>query len=103
MVMDYIRLSSRMCHVIQLVNIDHGLKSIDQEVLSDLLDMGDVSVQLVLTKADKLNSVEEIMARASVVAQKVTSLAPSHDRLNRHMHVVSGKGGMGIPALRHAI
>ena len=67
MVQDYVRVSSRVCQVVMLVNLSHGFKTNDQEVLDFILGLKDISVKLVLTKADKVGSLEEVVGQAGAI------------------------------------
>jgi GTP-binding protein EngB required for normal cell division len=85
-----------------LVNLEHGLKQIDQEMLTFILDLKDITVKLILTKADKLIHPEDILNRSTTIATLAKSLDSSHN-LHSHVHVSSSKSLWGIPVLKHAL
>lgn len=80
-----------------LVDARHGVKAVDQEILS-LLDNAAVTFQIVLTKADKVNEKD----RAKVLDQVREALS-KHAAAFPELIVTSSEKSWGIPTLRTII
>ena len=80
-----------------LVDARHGVKAVDQEILS-LLDNAAVTFQIVLTKADKVKEKD----RAKVLDQVREALS-KHAAAFPELIVTSSEKGWGIPTLRTII
>lgn len=80
-----------------LVDMRHGVKAVDQEILT-LLDRSAVTFQVVLTKADKVNA----MTRAATIAQVQAALT-RHPAAYPEIVVTSSEKGEGIETLRAII
>ncbi len=80
-----------------LVDMRHGIKSVDQEILS-LLDRSAVTFQVVLTKSDKVNQV----TRDETIAQVRAALV-KHPAAFPEIIVTSSEKGEGIETLRAVI
>ena len=55
MINDYLRISSRLSHLYLLINLHHGLKDSDRQILQNLKHFP-TKTKIVFTKADKLQS-----------------------------------------------
>ena len=75
----------------------HGIKAVDQEILS-LLDKSAVTFQVVLTKADKVN----LATREETIAQVRAALG-KHPAAFPEIIVTSSEKGEGIETLRAVI
>ncbi len=80
-----------------LIDARHGVKSVDQEILS-LLDTSAVTFQVVLTKADKVKDKD----RENILAQVRGALA-RHPAAYPFMILTSAEKGDGIATLRAVI
>jgi GTP-binding protein len=80
-----------------LVDMRHGIKKADEDIL-DLLDRAAVTFQVVLTKADKINTA----TREATLAQVRAALA-RHPAAFPELLVTSSETGEGIAALRALI
>lgn len=80
-----------------LVDMRHGVKSVDDEILT-LLDRSAVTFQVVLTKADKVNKA----TRDATILQVQTALA-KHPAAYPEIIVTSSEKGEGIETLRSVI
>ena len=80
-----------------LVDARHGVKAVDQEILS-LLDNAAVTFQIVLTKADKVKEKD----RAKVLDQVREALS-KHAAAFPELIVTSSEKSWGIPTLRTII
>lgn len=83
--------------VFVLVDMRHGVKSVDQEILT-LLDKSAVTFQVVLTKADKVNKA----TRDETIAQVQGALA-KHPAAYPEIIVTSSEKGEGLETLRAII
>lgn len=83
--------------VFVLVDMRHGVKSVDQEILT-LLDKSAVTFQVVLTKADKVN----LATREATIAQVQGALA-KHPAAFPEIVVTSSEKGEGLETLRAII
>lgn len=80
-----------------LVDMRHGIKAVDQEILT-MLDRAAVTFQVVLTKADKVNRA----TREETIAQVQGALA-KHPAAFPEIVVTSSEKGEGIETLRAII
>ncbi len=80
-----------------LVDMRHGVKAVDQEILY-LLDKSAVTFQVVLTKADKVN----LATRDETIAQVQAALT-KHPAAYPEIVVTSSEKGEGIETLRAII
>ncbi len=80
-----------------LVDMRHGIKAVDEEILT-LLDKSAVTFQVVLTKADKVNTA----TREANTAQVQAALA-RHPAAYPEIVVTSSEKGEGIESLRAII
>ena len=80
-----------------LIDMRHGIKSVDHEILS-LLDSAAVTFQCVLTKADKVKDA----AREATLVQVQSELA-KHPAAFPEIIVTSSEKGIGIDILRATI
>ena len=80
-----------------LVDMRHGIKAVDQEILT-MLDRAAVTFQVVLTKADKVNRA----TRDATIAQVQGALA-KHPAAYPEIVVTSSEKGEGIETLRAII
>ncbi|MBT6531804.1 MAG: YihA family ribosome biogenesis GTP-binding protein [Marinovum sp.] len=80
-----------------LIDMRHGIKSVDEEILS-LLDSSAVTFQCILTKADKVKE----PAREATLAQVRTALS-KHPAAFPELILTSSEKGWGIEALRATI
>ena len=80
-----------------LVDMRHGIKAVDQEILA-LLDRSAVTFQVVLTKADKVNA----ETRETTIAQVQAALT-KHPAAFSEIIVTSSEKGEGIETLRAVI
>lgn len=80
-----------------LIDMRHGIKSVDQEILS-LLDSSAVTFQCILTKADKLKE----PARKATLTQVREALS-KHPAAFPELIVTSAEKGWGIETLRATI
>ncbi|TAH65083.1 MAG: YihA family ribosome biogenesis GTP-binding protein [Rhodopseudomonas palustris] len=93
----YLQGRSTLARVYVLIDSRHGLKDVDQEVLTTL-DKSAVSYQIVLTKADQV--------KASELAERV---AATSEALRKHpaafpeLVVTSSRSASGMPELRAAM
>lgn len=83
--------------VFVLVDMRHGVKSVDQEILT-LLDKSAVTFQVVLTKADKVNKA----TRDETIAQVQAALG-KHPAAYPEIVVTSSEKGEGLETLRAII
>ena len=80
-----------------LIDMRHGIKSVDQEILS-LLDSSAVTFQCILTKADKIKE----PAREATLTQVREALS-KHPAAFPELIVTSAEKGWGIETLRATI
>jgi GTP-binding protein len=80
-----------------LVDMRHGIKAVDQEILG-LLDKSAVTFQVVLTKSDKVN----LATREETIAQVQGALA-KHPAAYPEIIVTSSEKGEGMETLRAVI
>lgn len=93
---DYLRGRPNLVRVYQLIDIRHGLKDSDRAVAEQLSGAG-ISVQFVLTKADKVSRDEQEKAQAELLeaSKAIPSAYPG-------VLVTSAEKGWGIGDLRLA-
>ncbi len=94
----YLRGRPNLKRVYLLIDARHGLKAADAEAL-DALDLAAVSYQIVLTKADKLRSRDELQALVVETAAKVARRPAAFPRVA----ACSARLGGGIAELRAEI
>ncbi|MEM7718442.1 MAG: ribosome biogenesis GTP-binding protein YihA/YsxC [Pseudomonadota bacterium] len=80
-----------------LIDARHGIKDVDEDILK-LLDSAAVTFQVVLTKADKVKSVER-----DRVLQQVRDALQSHVAAFPEIMVTSSESGDGIETLRAVV
>lgn len=90
----YLKGRASLRRTLLLVDARHGLKPIDDPLMS-MLDDSAVSFQLVLTKADKL-SPKALAQRLETTAAALKSHVAAHPAI----HVTSAQAGTGIAELR---
>ena len=88
---------ANLARVFVLVDARHGLKPVDNDVL-DSLDQAAVSYQIVLTKADELNTgaLERRIAETAAAIQRRPAAFPE-------VQPTSSRTGLGVPDLRAGI
>ncbi|MFN3960948.1 MAG: ribosome biogenesis GTP-binding protein YihA/YsxC [Parvularculaceae bacterium] len=91
---DFLRGRRALRRVCLLIDARHGLKDVDEEVMS-LLDAAAVTYQLVLTKADK-EKPTEIAALIARTAEQAHRRPAAHPVI----FATSAETGYGLPALR---
>jgi len=94
LVKDYLRGRQTLARVFVLVDSRHGLKPVDDEIMS-LLDGAGVTFQVVLTKADKVTP----KALAHIVAATEAALK-THPAAFPEILATSSDTGLGLEALR---
>ncbi|PZN93020.1 MAG: YihA family ribosome biogenesis GTP-binding protein [Alphaproteobacteria bacterium] len=97
LIFDYLRGRAVLKRVLVLVDARHGLKAVDQEIMT-MLDQAAVSYQLVLTKADKIKPTALTATLAGVEA-----IAKTHVAAYPEVLATSAETGWGIPELRAAV
>ena len=80
-----------------LIDARHGVKSVDEEILS-LLDSAAVTFQCVLTKADKIKTHEQ-----EALLQQVRGALSNHPAAYPELILTSSEKGMGVETLRATI
>lgn len=80
-----------------LVDMRHGVKSVDEEILT-LLDRAAVTFQVVLTKADKIGT-----AQRAATLEQVRGALSKHPAAYPEIIVTSAEKGEGIETLRACI
>ena len=80
-----------------LIDARHGVKSVDEEILS-LLDSAAVTFQCVLTKADKIKAHEQ-----EALLQQVRGALSKHPAAYPELILTSSEKGMGVETLRATI
>jgi GTP-binding protein len=94
---DFLRGRRALRRVCLLIDARHGLKDIDEEVMS-LLDGAAVNYQIVLTKADK-EKPTALDALKAEIAERIRRRPAAHPEIT----VTSAETGDGLPALRAAL
>jgi GTP-binding protein len=97
LVFDYLRGRAVLKRVLLLIDARHGVKPVDDEVMS-LLDSAAVSYQLVLTKGDKIkpSELEKTLAATDAAAR-------GHGAAFPQVLATSAESGSGIAELRAAV
>ena len=95
---DYLRGRPRLARVYVLVDARHGLKDADERILAQL-DAAAVSYQIVLTKADRVESSSELADRRQATAALLRRRPAAYPALL----ATAAQTGTGIPELRAAI
>lgn len=96
-VSDYLRDRRALRLMLVLVDVRHGLKDSDRDMLKHLIEMG-IPAQVVLTKCDKLN-----INTAKAMQAKVQAELDGYVGLHGPAVSVSADKGFGIPELRELI
>lgn len=94
---DYLRGRAVLKRALVLVDSRHGLKEVDQEIMT-MLDDAAVGYRLVLTKADKVKASELAAVTAATEAEARKRPAAYPEVL-----ATSSETGMGMEALRRAV
>ena len=94
LVQDYLKGRQTLARVFLLIDARHGIKAVDHTIM-EMLDTAAVSYQIVLTKADKINSYELTDMRAAT-AEAVRK----HPAAYPVMLASSSETGAGIAELR---
>ncbi len=94
---DYLRSRAQIKRVFVLVDARHGLKESDEDMLR-ILDESAVSVQIILTKCDKINREEQ----ATVVAE-TQKLINNHPSAFPEIILTSAEKKFGLEDLRTSI
>lgn len=94
---DFLRGRTALRRVCLLIDARHGLKDIDEEVMS-LLDASAVNYQIVLTKADK-----EKPTDLAVLQQDIAGRIRRRPAAHPDIAVTSAETGGGIPELRASL
>lgn len=94
---DFLRGRTALRRVCLLIDARHGLKDIDEEVMS-LLDASAVNYQIVLTKADK-----EKPTDLAVLQQDIAGRIRRRPAAHPDIAVTSAETGGGIPDLRASL
>lgn len=91
---DYLRGRRPLRRVCLLVDARHGLKDIDNEIMT-MLDQSAVNYQIVLTKADKVKPTE-----AAATAEGVAAAIRRRPAAHPVVRLTSSETGEGLPELR---
>ena len=94
---DFLRGRTALRRVCLLIDARHGLKDIDEEVMT-LLDSAAVNYQVVLTKADK-EKPTDLAALEAEIAERIRRRPAAHPDIA----VTSAETGAGIPELRASL
>ena len=94
---DYLRGRQVLKRALVLVDSRHGLKPVDEDVMS-MLDAAAVSYHLILTKADKVKP-----TALDALLQQTAKQAAKHPASHPHIFTTSSETGSGIAELRTAI
>ncbi len=97
LVSDYLKGRPTLARVFLLIDARHGLKPPDATIM-DMLDAAAVSYQVVLTKADKINT-DALEAQR----EATTKVLKAHAAAFPELIATSAAKGTGIPELRAAI
>jgi GTP-binding protein len=93
----YLRGRASLVRLCLLVDVRHGLKEVDHELMRRL-DKAAVVYQAVLTKCDKLGAAELERSRAVLAADLAR-----HPAAHPELLATSSVSGLGMPALRAAL
>ena len=91
---DYLRGRQTLRRVFLLIDIRHGIKSVDENIMK-MLDKAAVSYQIILTKGDKVSSVE-----AEKMLEKVMETGKKHVACYPEMIVTSAEKNKNIDLVR---
>jgi GTP-binding protein len=94
---DYLRGRQVLKRTLVLVDSRHGLKPVDEEVMT-MLDKAAVGYHLVLTKADKVKPTE-----LAKTLEATALAAAKHPAAHPHLFTTSSETGGGIAELRTAV
>jgi GTP-binding protein len=94
---DFLRGRAVLKRALILVDSRHGLKPVDEEVMT-MLDAAAVSYHLILTKTDKVKPTELAKTLATTA-----EAAAKHPAAHPHLFATSSETGDGIAELRAAI
>lgn len=97
LVKDYLRGRPNLKRVYLLIDSRHGLKTIDGELM-EMLDTSAVSYQIVLTKADKINSFQ-----LAALVDATRDALKKHPAAFPQVLATSSEKGDGLPELRATI
>lgn len=97
LVKDYLKGRPTLARVFLLIDARHGIKPVDRDIMK-MLDAAAVTFQVVLTKADKINS----RALEAVFASTAEALK-AHAAAFPQVLATSSEKGDGIPELRATI
>ncbi len=90
----YLRSRASLRRVCLLIDSRHGIKEPDRPILQ-MLDQVGISYQLILTKTDKLRSIE-----LAPTAERVAAELAAHAAAHPEIHLTSAEKKYGIAALR---
>ena len=91
---DYLRGRQQLRRVFLLIDIRHGIKTVDENIMK-MLDKAAVSYQIILTKADKVSPVE-----AQKMLKTVQTLGAKHVACYPDVLVTSADKKMNLDLLR---
>lgn len=94
---DYLAGRQTLRRAFVLVDMRHGIKAVDEEILN-LLDRSAVAFQVVMTKADKVRTIEH-----EKVLEQVRAALQRHPAAFPEIIVTSSEKGQGIETLRAVI
>ncbi len=95
LIFTYLRDQKTLRVVFMLIDSRHGIKDVDLAVMS-LLDSSGVPYRIVLTKVDKAEALEDMMAKTAEVLKKRPAAFPL-------IYPTSAETGDGLAALRTAV
>jgi GTP-binding protein len=98
MIVQYARLSPRLCRIYVLLNIQHGLKENDDWMLKQLSELN-IDISVVLTKVDKIpedNVYNKMLMFSNILNKRYANINPL-------LHAVSSKTKFGVDMLRHSL
>jgi GTP-binding protein len=95
LIFSYLRHQKTLRCVYVLIDSRHGLKDLDQEVMT-LLDKAGVSYRVVLTKTDKAENMDQVKADIEKILKKRPAAFPL-------LYPTSSETGEGIEQLRTAV
>jgi len=91
---DYLRGRPQLRRVFLLIDIRHGIKTVDENIMK-MLDKAAVSYQIILTKADKVSEAE-----AQKVKEKVSEIGAKHVACYPDILVTSSEKKENLDLLR---
>lgn len=95
LIFTYLRDQKTLRVVFMLIDSRHGIKDIDLEVMT-LLDSSGVPYRIVLTKTDKAEALDQIMAKTTETLKKRAAAFPV-------IYTTSAETGAGVAELRTAV